>query len=110
MAYLFVKNVPPDKKHFPEIIQLYWYILAKKQYFLIRIQINSIKGVPSEKLSKKADKKNVGKKGQKEILKSQKESEMKDSILRDERLRLHNEALRSHNVSYPCWPEKLENV
>jgi len=40
----------------------------------------------------------LGKKAQKDILKSQKESEMKDSIIREERARLHNEAVRSHNV------------
>ena len=40
----------------------------------------------------------MGKKAQKDILKSQKESEMKDSIIKEERFRLHNEALRSQNV------------
>jgi hypothetical protein len=32
-------------------------------------------------------------------MKTQKEAEMKDSIIRDERTRLHNEAMRSHGVN-----------
>ena len=32
-------------------------------------------------------------------MKTQKEAEMKDSIIRDERNRLHNEAMRSHGVN-----------
>ena len=62
------------------------------------ILIFRINGVASEKTSKKADKK-ISKKTQKEQLKAQKEIEMKDSILREERARLHSEAMRTHNVN-----------
>ena len=32
-------------------------------------------------------------------MKTQKEAEMNDSVIRDERTRLHNEAMRSHSVN-----------
>ena len=43
-------------------------------------------------------------------MKTQKEAEMKDSVIRDERTRLHNEAMRSHSVNmlffkdFKCLP------
>ncbi len=60
---------------------------------------SSIHGVSTEK-PQKSEKKNISKKAQKDILKSQKENEMKDSVIREERARLHTEAVRSQNVNW----------